>query len=148
MKRIRVPMVGLMLSLAVFCVNGVAEASTVYWVEFDLDNEFGNGPDEQVVEVGEEVLCNIWLTGPGPLFGFGVIVCNYDGALEIGSVTYHLPDSWTISPVIYPPPCIDVEATDYSGTEQIEMPYMVATLSFGRPSTSAIATAYSLTFLE
>lgn len=108
----------------------MSRADSGYWVEFDLDSTFGNGPDSIEAVVSDIVSCDLWISGPRPLLGFSVVSCNPDMALDYLDLMFHLPGGWSIVPNLYTPPCCAVQATDFFGLEPISLPFRVATIRF------------------
>ena len=104
-------------------------ASAQFTAELDLDGVVGNGPDFIEVMVSDYVDVDVWITGPNALLSFGMTICNYDGSLEYQGTTYFIPTGWTpIEPV--PGVCFDVQATDFTFSNPMQLPALVATVTF------------------
>ncbi len=104
-------------------------ASAQFSVELDLDGVLGNGPDFIEVEVSEYVAVDIWVHGPAALLSYGMTICNYDGSLEYQGCAYYVPTGWTpIDPI--PGVCFDVQATDFTFSNPMALPALVATVTF------------------
>ncbi|MFH1279619.1 MAG: hypothetical protein ABIK65_14725 [Candidatus Eisenbacteria bacterium] len=107
-----------------------ATSAAQWFVELDLDGTVGNGPDIVDVEVNDYVDGDLWLYGPAGVYSFGFIICSFDGALEDEGFTYYIPEVWTFAPVIWNPGCYTVQATDFTFSEPIALPAMLATIHY------------------
>ncbi|MFH1278387.1 MAG: hypothetical protein ABIK65_08410 [Candidatus Eisenbacteria bacterium] len=108
-----------------------AVAHAQYTVELDLNGVQGDGPDFIEVMVSDYVTGDLWIYGPNMLFSWGCIVCNFDGSLEFQGFVYSTPAGWTNAAVqVGADGCITVQATDFSFTAPMPLPWLVGTFTF------------------
>lgn len=125
----RIPPVAILLSLAV----GLASADI--GLVADIDGDYTNGPDTLLMDPGDTVQVNIWITGTDSLVGFGITLGDTSGALawieEADSLVYRTPSGWTdISIQMDSLGWILLQSSDFAFSTPLVLPSKVAEMDF------------------
>ena len=128
MSRI-IPLVALILTLSA----GLTTADISIVADIDLD--YTNGPDSLLMDAGDTVQVNIWITGEDSLVGFGVTLGDTSGALlwieEPESSVYTTPLGWTNINIMQDSlGWILIQSSDFSASTPLVSPSKVAEMDF------------------
>ncbi|MFH1314071.1 MAG: hypothetical protein ABIJ00_12710 [Candidatus Eisenbacteria bacterium] len=101
----------------------------------DLDSNATNGPDTLQIEPTDTVLVRLWFTGTDSVISYGVTVGDTTGALswveETTATIYNSPSGWTNTSVQQDSlGWLLLQATDFSISTPIQVPYEFARLKF------------------
>ncbi len=115
------------LAVAFLCAifAGFVAAQTI---ELDLDGTPGNGPDVVPAAVSDYINVDVYINGTGMLFSANFTICNLDGSLEFQGYAYNTP--WTNTPPVVTPPCVLIQATDFTFGSPLAMPFLHGTATY------------------
>lgn len=130
-----------LLSVLLLLVLVGRSSAQPYYIEFALDGVLGNGPDVGSSEVGDYIQVGIWILGMGaPLLSSNFTICNWDGYLEFEEYVNELGPPWTITPpIISSENCVLNQATDFTFSSPIPVPFLQGTAIYRAAVDNVIA---------
>lgn len=103
-------------------------------VVLDLDGDETNGPDTLLVELGDTLSVDVWLTGTDTTYGYGITVSDTVDLLSVVAdstqFVYSSPTGWTDVVVQSSPHAAVLQSTDFGLANQLIPATKAATVRF------------------
>ncbi|MFH1313219.1 MAG: hypothetical protein ABIJ00_08325 [Candidatus Eisenbacteria bacterium] len=126
---LKIPLVTVLLA------GSLGLASADMGLVADIDGDYTNGPDTLLMDPGDTVQVNVWITGEDSLVGFGITLGDTSGALawieEADSLVYTTPSGWTNINIAQDSlGWILIQASDFAFSTPLVLPSKVAEMDF------------------